>query len=73
MGRTPAATQITVPTRACAKESMRRSNRVQHGESMPQERVLGWRPLYWARMRAFGRVEGAISSRVESRQFRRAA
>lgn len=39
LGSTPAEAHTTVPTRAWARDSTRRSNREQHGLLMPHERV----------------------------------
>ena len=60
VGSTPAHTHTTVPTSACAKHNVRRSNRVQHGESMPQLRVEGCNPLYCARTRPDGARDGGM-------------
>jgi hypothetical protein len=48
VGSTPHQAHTTVPTSACAKHNVRRSNLVQHGESIPQTRVgvVECRPLY---------------------------
>ena len=61
LGRTPHATHTTVPTSACANDSVRRSKRTQHGESMPHERDAGCRPLYCDRTPRPGGREGGIA------------